>query len=221
VNGAHDMGGAHGFGPVCAEPDEPVFHSDWESRVLAMTLAMGATGEWNLDSSRYARENRPAADYLVKTYYEIWLAGLEALLMERGLVTPDELAAGRSLTPNPTSVERTLAADDVVPALRKGTPTNREPSRPALFAPGVRVRARNIHPHTHTRLPRYVRGHVGTVQMVHGCHVYPDAHAHGLGEDPQWLYTVSFDARELWGAGGDPTSTVSVDAFEPYLEPAP
>lgn len=221
MNGAHDMGGAHGFGPVCAEPDEPVFHSEWERRVLALTLAMGATGEWNLDETRFARENRPAPEYLAMSYYQIWLAGLEALLFQRGLVTPGEVAAGRSLSPSPAPVKRTLAAADVVPALRAGNPTNRQPSRPARFAPGVRVRTINIHPHTHTRLPRYARGRVGTVETVHGCHVYPDAHAHGLGEDPQWLYTVCFDARELWGADGDPASTVSVDAFEPYLEPVP
>jgi nitrile hydratase len=220
VNGAHDMGGAHGFGPVCPEPDEPVFHGEWERRVLALTLAMGATGEWNLDTTRFARENRPPAQYLGMSYYEIWLAGLEALLSQRGLVTPDEMAAGRSLA-RTAPVKRTLAAADVVPALRKGSPTNRDPSRPARFGPGILVRAKNIHPSTHTRLPRYVRGRVGTVQLVHGCHVFPDAHAHGLGEDPQWLYTVSFDARELWGPDADPTSSVSVDAFEPYLEPAP
>lgn len=221
MNGAHDMGGSHGFGPVCAEPDEPVFHGEWEGRILALTLAMGATGEWNIDAMRFARENRPAADYLGMSYYQIWLAGLEALLSQRGLVTLDEMAAGRSLTTNPVPIKRTLAAADVAATLGKGSPTNREPSRPARFVPGIRVRARNIHPHTHTRLPRYVRGHVGTVQLVHGCHVFPDANARGLGEDPQWLYTVSFDARELWGPDADPTSTVSVDAFEPYLEPAP
>jgi nitrile hydratase len=182
---------------------------------------MGAISEWNIDAMRFARENRSAADYLGMSYYQIWLAGLETLLSQRGLVTPDEMAAGRSLTTRPVPVARTLAAADVVPTLRKGSPTNREPSRPAQFAPGIRVRARNIHPQTHTRLPRYVRGRVGTVKLVHGCHVFPDANAHGLGEDPQWLYTVSFDARELWGPDADPSSTVSVDAFEPYLEPAP
>jgi nitrile hydratase subunit beta len=219
VNGAHDMGGAHGFGPVEPEPDEPVFHADWERRAFAITLAMGATGEWNLDASRSARESRPPGDYLARSYFEIWLGGLERLTAERGLVTPEEVAAGRSLEPA-RPLERTLAAEDVEPMLRRGGPTDREPPREARFAVGDRVRARNIHPPGHTRLPRYVRGRIGTVVLSHGCHVFPDAHAHGGGEDPQWLYTVCFDGRELWGPDADPTVSVSVDAFEPYLEPA-
>jgi nitrile hydratase len=221
MNGAQDMGGAHGFGAVRPEgPQEPAFHDEWERRAFALTVAMGGTGQWNLDESRFARESLPPADYLSKTYYEIWLAGLERLVTERGLVSPEEVEAGRTLAP-PRPVARTLAAADVAPAMRRGGPTNREPARPARFAAGDRVGARNIHPPTHTRLPRYVRGHVGTVELVHGCHVFPDAHAHRGGEDPQWLYTVRFDARELWGPDADPTVAVSVDAFEPYLEPRP
>jgi nitrile hydratase subunit beta len=219
VNGAHDMGGAHGFGPVEPEPDEPAFHADWERRAFALTLAMGATGEWNLDASRFARENRPPGEYLDMTYYEIWLAGLERLVCDRGLVSERELEAGRPLGP-PRPVARTLAGADVAAVLSRGGSTTREAPRPARFAGGDRVRARNLHPLSHTRLPRYVRGHVGTVVAVHGAHVFPDVHAQGGGEDPQWLYTVRFDARELWGEAADPTAAVSVDAFEPYLEPA-
>ena len=219
MNGAHDMGGAHGFGPVEPERDEPAFHADWERRAFAITMAMGATGEWNLDEARHARENRPPADYLTRTYYEVWLGGLEKLLAERGLVSAEEEAAGRALEPA-RPVARTLAAADVAPTLGRGGPTNREPPRPVRFAAGDSVRARTMHPAGHTRLPRYVRGHVGTVARVHGCHVFPDAHAHGGGEDPQWLYTVRFAARDLWGADADPAAAVSVDAFEPYLEPA-
>ena len=219
MNGAHDMGGAHGFGPVEPEPDEPVFHADWERRAFALTVAMGATGEWNLDQSRFAREDRPPADYLGRTYYEIWLGGLERQLADRGLVTPDEVEVARALTPA-RPVKRTLAAADVAKTLGRGGPTRRDPPRDARFAIGDRVRARNIHPEGHTRLPRYVRGRVGTVELVHGCHVFPDAAARGEGEDPQWLYTVRFDGRELFGPGADPTCSVSTDAFEPYLEPA-
>jgi nitrile hydratase subunit beta len=218
VNGPHDMGGMHGFGPVAAEPDEPVFHADWERRAFALTLAMGFTGEWNIDASRFARESIAPPRYLASTYYEIWLAGLEALLADRELVAAGEVEAGRALEPA-RPVRRTLAVADVADTLGRGGPTNREPPRPARFAAGDRVRVRNLHPPTHTRLPRYVRGHAGTVVLVHGCHVFPDVHAHGGGEDPQWLYTVRFDARELWGEHADPAAAVSVDAFEPYLEP--
>jgi len=208
VNGVHDMGGMHGFGPVTPEPDEPVFHAEWEGRVLAMDQAMRATGEWGVDAARFAREREPPAKYMAESYYERWLGGLERLLLERGLVSEEELTAGRSLTPG-RALRGNVAAG-----------SRREPSRPARFAVGDRVRARNIHPSGHTRLPRYVRGHVGTVTRLHGCHVFPDASAHGLGDDPQWLYVVGFDATELWGADAQSGSTVSVDAFEPYLEPA-
>jgi nitrile hydratase subunit beta len=219
VNGVHDMGGMHGFGPVVPEPDEPVFHADWERRTFALTLAMGATGTWNLDGSRFARERVPPARYLASSYYEIWLAALERQVAEHGLVSAAELQAGRSLQAA-APVARTLAAADVPATLGRGGPTVRDAPHPARFAPGDRVRARTIHPESHTRLPRYVRGRVGTVEHVRGCHVYPDTHAHGLGEQPQWLYTVGFDGRELWGEQADPTVRVSTDAFEPYLEPA-
>ncbi len=208
MNGVHDMGGMHGFGPVTPEPDEPVFHAEWESRVLAMDQAMRATGEWGVDATRFAREREPPARYLAESYYEKWLGGLERLVVECGLVSHEELIAGRSLTPG-----RPLSGNVIAGS-------RREPSHPARFAVGDRVRARNIHPPGHTRLPRYVRGHVGTVTRLHGCHVFPDASAHGHGDDPQWLYVVVFDAAELWGADAQPGSTVSVDAFEPYLEPA-
>jgi nitrile hydratase len=219
MNGAHDMGGVHGFGRVEPEPDEPVFHAPWEQRAFAITVAMGATGEWNIDLSRFARENRSPADYLSKSYYELWLAGLEQLLAERRLVSAEELAAGRALD-KPRSVKRILAADEVDRVLSRGTGVAREPNAPARFKPGDRVRARNVHPSEHTRLPRYVRGHLGTIDRVHGCHVFPDSNASGAGENPQWLYAVRFDGRELWGADGDPKLKVSVDAWESYLDPA-
>ena len=218
MNGAHDMGGMHGFGRVEPDPEGQIFHADWERRVFALTVAMGATGEFNLDASRSAREDLPPGEYLAKTYYEIWQAGLERLIADRGLVTPEEIEAGRSLNP-PRPLQRTLAAADVERMIATGGPAEREPKRSARFQVGDQVRARNINPRTHTRLPRYVRGHTGTVVRVHGCHVFPDVHAHGGGEDPHWLYTVRFEARELWGADADPTVAVSVDAWEPYLEP--
>jgi nitrile hydratase subunit beta len=200
VNGAHDMGGAHGFGPVVAEVDEPWFHAEWERRVFAMVIALGAGGQWNIDASRFARENRPPAEYLGMTYFEIWMAGLERLLAERGY---------------PSKV---LAAEDVEATLARGGPASRPSDREARFAVGDRVRTRNTHPHTHTRLPRYARDKVGTVELVHGTHVFPDSNARFAGEAPQWLYTVRFTALELWGR--DERDTMSIDAFEPYLEPA-
>jgi nitrile hydratase subunit beta len=219
MDGAHDMGGAPWSGPVAPEPDEPVFHAEWERRAFALTLAMGMPGGWNIDMSRFAREDRPPEDYLSKSYYQIWLAGLERLMQERHLVEADEIAAGRSLHPA-KPVRRTLSPDGVAAMLHRGGPTEREPTRPARFAVGDAIRAKTIHPPTHTRLPRYVRGRLGVVEAVRGCHVFPDSNANGSGEDPQWLYTVAFNGAELWGKEGDPALSVSVDAFEPYLDPA-
>ncbi len=217
MDGAHDMGGVAGYGPVVPEPDEPVFHAEWERRALAITLAMGMPGGWNIDMSRFAREDRPPEDYLGMSYYQIWLAGLERLMLERGLIASDELDAGKPLHPA-KPVAKILTPDDVALVLHRGGPTERDATSPALFTVGDRVRAKTIHPPTHTRLPLYVRGHVGTIERVLGCHVFPDSNATGAGENPQWLYTVRFDGRELWGDGSDANLMVSVDAWEPYLE---
>jgi nitrile hydratase len=219
MNGGQDLGGTHGHGPVKPEPNEPVFHGEWERRAFALTVAMARPGGWNIDMSRFARENRPPADYLSKTYYEIWLAGLETLMIERGLVTREEIEAGKVLAPAKPGV-KPVPPQDITPAIRRGGPTSRPASAPALFNIGDVVRMKDIHPVTHTRLPQYVRGRIGTIELNHGCHVFADANSLGKGEDPHWLYTVRFDGRELWGKDGDPTLTVSVDAWEPYLERA-
>ena len=224
MNGVHDMGGMHGFGAVQPQaPGDPLFHAPWERRALGLTLAMGATGQWNIDQSRSARESLPPATYVASSYYRIWLLGMEQLMLQRGLVQADELASGRLLHPA-VPVTRVLRPEAVAAALARGTPTAREPTTPARFALGQRVRARNDHPPGHTRLPRYVRGHVGTVVLVHGAHVFADRHAasppgHAFEEAPAWLYTVVFDGHVLWGDDAEPGTSVSVDAWEPYLEP--
>ena len=212
-----DLGGQAGHGAVVSETDDEVFHAGWEARALAVTLAMGATGMWNLDVSRATRETLPG--YAQLSYYEIWIAGLEKLLAERGLALPDELAAGRMLHP-PVPVARVLRASDVAAALAKGSPTERSSAAAARFKPGDRVRTHSQRVAHHTRLPGYVHGREGTVERVHGPHVFADTHAHGLGEQPQWLYTVAFDGTELWGAEATPGLQVSIDAWEPYLEAA-
>lgn len=219
MNGAHDMGGVDGFGKVIPESNEPVFHGDWERRVLALTLAMARPGGWNIDASRFAREDCSPADYLSKSYYQVWLAGLERLIIERDLVSREEIDSGRVLHPPKPNVS-ILAPEEVAGVLRRGGPTERETTSAPLFAVGARVRTKNIHPKGHTRLPRYVRGHVGVVELVHGSHVFPDSNARGAGENPQWLYTVRFTGRELWGDRADPATAISVDAWESYLERA-
>jgi len=212
-----DLGGHPGHGHVQPEPEGELFHSDWEPRALALTLAMGATGSWNIDTSRSARETLP--DYAALSYYEIWLAALQKLMAERGLVTNKEAAAGRLLQP-PRPVVRVLKAQDVATALAQGSPTRRAAPAPARFCIGQQVRTRDHRVSHHTRLPGYARGKLGTIEQVHGAHIFADAHAQGLGEHPQWLYTVVFRGTELWGTDGDPGLKVSVDAWEPYLEAA-
>ena len=219
MNGVHDMGGMDGFGKVEPEPNEPVFHAPWEGRVMAMNRAMGATGTWNIDVGRYSREMLPAHVYLASSYYQKWYLGLAQMLVERGLVDADEIAAGHALRPGKPLKRGNFTVAEVPRVMTRGS-FSRPAQAAARFKPGDRVRAKNIHPTTHTRLPRYVRGHVGTVERLHGTHVFPDSVTTGRGDDPQWLYTVRFDGRELWGADADPTVTVSIDAFEPYLDPA-
>ena len=212
-----DLGGGAGFGVVTPAPEGELFHAPWEARALALTLAMGATGSWNIDASRAARETLP--NYAELGYYEIWLGALEKLLAERDLVSADELAAGHAQRA-PAPVARVLASNQVAAVLARGSPTERSAAAPARFAVGQRVRTQAVPMAHHTRLPGYCRGKTGTIERVLGAHVFADAHARGLGEDPHWLYTVVFDATELWGAGADPGHRVSFDAWEPYLESA-
>ncbi|MFM9972653.1 MAG: nitrile hydratase subunit beta [Burkholderiales bacterium] len=216
MDGIHDMGGMDGFGKVMPEENEPVFHAPWEARVYAMQRAMGFAGAWVIDQSRYAGEQLAPATYLSASYYDRWAMAIERNVLNRGLVGADELAAGRAMRPG-EPLARKLTAEIVNRGLTRGG-FSRPATAPAQFSVGERVRARNIHPRTHTRLPRYVRGHVGVIERVHGCYVYPDTVAIEAGENPQWLYVVRFDGSELWGPHADPTVKVSVDAFEPYLE---
>ncbi|MEO1106083.1 MAG: nitrile hydratase subunit beta [Pseudomonadota bacterium] len=206
MNGPQDLGGQHGFGPVVPDADDDPFHAPWERGAFALTVLMGTTGLWSLDRSRYMRESLPPARYYGLTYYGIWFAALERLLAD---VDVDGSA------PPP---KRVLKASDVRPAMARGTPTERDGPAPA-FKVGDRVRVKPMNPITHTRAPRYVRGHVGEVVRVHGVHVLPDTSAHREGERPAGLYNVAFAATDLWGP--DTTAAdVHADLFEPYLEPA-
>jgi nitrile hydratase subunit beta len=217
MNGVHDMGGMDGFGKVEPEPNEPTFHETWEGRVLAMVRAMGAAGAFNIDTSRFYRESLPPHVYLASSYYRKWLLGLEDNLVDKGFVTPSELEEGHAKDPAKPLKRGKFGMNDVERVMVRGK-FERTPQAAAKFKPGDRVRAKNIHPTTHTRLPRYTRGHVGVVERVLGCQVFPDSAAMELGENQQWLYNVVFEGTELWGPDADPTTKVSIDAFEPYLE---
>lgn len=221
---AHDMGGRYGDGPVVPEPQGTVpFAKDWHRGALALTLAAGALGHWSIDRSRHRRERLSPEDYVRFTYYEIWLAALADLLHDAGLVTREELAAGKAdpAPPHP----KIFRAEAVAAALARGTPYTRESAIAPAFAVGDRVRtalpARNrTVPGGHTRLPAYAAGHVGRVVLSHGAHVFPDTNAHGIGECPEPLYTVAFDAADLWGAAERAGDEVTLDLWQSYLEPA-
>ncbi|MEJ3656348.1 nitrile hydratase subunit beta [Actinomycetes bacterium KLBMP 9759] len=217
MNGAADLGGMMGFGPVVPEPEDERFHADWERKAFALTLAAARPGRWNIDQSRHARETLHPAVYLTSSYYAIWVQGLERLLVASGLVSAEEIAQRRARGPG--EPVRVLSAAEVPAVLAAGSRADRPQQRPAAFAVGEAVRTVVRNPVGHTRLPRYARGKAGVVERVHGVHVLPDAHAHGLGEQPEWLYTVRFDGRELWGADAAADLTVTVDAWESYLEP--
>jgi nitrile hydratase subunit beta len=218
MNGPHDLGGQMGFGPVSPEKDEPYFHAEWEKRALGLTLSCGAFGAWTIDESRHARENIPPAAYLSASYYEIWMRALEVLLDRHGFATAAEIDVGHKQTAGAVP-KRVLKADMVANVLARGGACDRPVERAARFVVGEKVRTKNFNPQTHTRLPRYARAKYGVVEAVQGSFVFPDDNAHGKGENPQWVYTVVFDGREIWGEGADPSLTVSIDAWESYLEP--
>jgi len=219
MNGVHDMGGMHGLGPIAPDPDEPTFHEAWEARALALTLAAGAWGRWTLDASRHQRELIPGPDYLRMSYYEKWITGLEALMVGTQLVTPEELAAGRP-APGVAKADPPIKAERAAAAMARGGPTDRAVNAPPRFAPGDKVRTRNLNPTGHTRLPRYARTKLAVITPAHGGHVFPDANAHGQGEAPQHLYQVRFEAAELWGPDGGGRSAVYLDLWDSYLDPA-
>lgn len=219
MNGVHDMGGMEGLGKIEPEAGEPVFHHRWEARIMALTLAAGAWKKWNIDQSRHARELIPAAEYLRSSYYEKWLIAVGEQMVQTGLVTREELQSGKA---DPAAAKATppLAAEQVAATLARGAPTLREVAEEPAFSTGQAVRARNINPHGHTRLPRYARGRRGVIHHHHGAHVFPDAHANDQGEQPHHLYSVRFEARELWGQQATGRDGVYIDLWEPYLEPA-
>jgi nitrile hydratase beta subunit len=223
MNGAHDLGGMHGFGPVEIEPNEPVFHSEWERRAFALNLAAGFLGKWNIDQSRFAREQMPPAEYLATSYYEHWLFGLQKLLNDMELVSHAERAA-REKDPAapaaPVAGARVLTARDVEKALRTSRTSKADENVTPRYKVDDRVVTKNINPLGHTRLPRYARGKRGVVTLDHGVWVFPDTAGNGLGRSPQHCYSVRFEARELWGDAATSRDAIYLDLWDDHLEPA-
>jgi nitrile hydratase len=212
------MGGMHGMGPIRREENEPAFHEAWEGRVFALTMAVEAYGKSTLDASRHRIEWIEASEYLRMSYYEKWLEGLLVLLQETGQVTAAEIRSGMAAPGSSKSVP-VLRADQVASFVASGAPASRESAVTPRFGIGQKVRARNMNPVTHTRLPRYARGKTGTVTRDHGAFVFPDSNAHLLGERPQHVYSVCFTARELWGEGAKQEGSVYIDLWDDYLDP--
>ena len=218
MNGVHDMGGMHGMGPIEIEKDEPVFHSVWEARVYALHRAMGAWRKWNIDTGRHEIELIPPADYLRMSYYEKWFARFVSLLVKTGVVTRAEIESGK---PAPGSAKLIPAlTPERVPAvaLSRAIRSSHDSAIRPRFKVGQRVRARNMNPAGHTRLPRYARGKVGKIDRDHGVYIFPDTNAHGLGEKRQHVYSVKFAARELWGDQASLRDSVYIDLWDDYLE---
>jgi nitrile hydratase subunit beta len=218
MNGVHDMGGMHDMGPIEYEKDEPVFHAAWEARLFALRRAMGAWRKWNIDAARYQVELVPPAAYLELSYYARQFVAFLEMLPKSGLVSKAEI---ENAIPDPTQPKATpaLTAEKAAQLVARGVPTSREVPVTARFEVGQQVRARNMHPAGHTRLPRYARGKVGTIDRDHGVFVFPDTNAHFLGEKPQHVYSVRFSARELWGEQAVPHDFVYLDLWDDYLEP--
>ena len=220
MNGVHDMGGMHGMGPIRHETDEPPFHQPWEGRVYALARVLRTrSGLWNLDAFRRGQEVLPPADYLRMSYYERWLAWMLTTVVAAGDVTQAEFESGRPEAGSPRRAAL-LAPDGVAAMAGRRASARRDAAVTPRFKPGQRVRARNIHPPGHTRLPRYVRGKVGVIAVDRGVFLFPDTNAHLLGEKPQHLYSVRFGARDIWGEQASPRDSIRVDMFDDYLESA-
>lgn len=212
MNGLHDMGGMHGFGAVPVEADAPVFHAGWEARVFGIVQNLGGG---NIDAGRHSLERLDPIAYLRHGYFGRWLAAMERSLIEFGILAPGDIEARIAARGRRPRRRRAVQSVDWRPTSRR---YDRPVSAPPAFASGQPVRTRNHQPAGHTRLPAYARCHTGIIVRVHPAMVYPDDHAHGRGENPQYLYTVRFDARELWGDAAEAGTCVHLDLFEPYLE---
>jgi nitrile hydratase subunit beta len=218
LDGIHDMGGTQGWGSVTIPADEPVFAEPWEAKAFAFgAMSAGLSGQ-NLNAMRHAIDRQHPYDYLVDGYYGRWLGCVETMLVDSGVLAPGAVVArARALRGEAVSEppDPTLRKPDYQPTAGGSL---REVDTAPRFAVGDRVRARSRAAAGHTRLPRYTRGHVGTVSAVHPAQVLPDTHAHFVAENAQHVYAVDFEATELWGDGAE-SFTLTLDLYDDYLDP--
>lgn len=225
MNGVHDLGGMHGFGAIEREADEPVFHEAWEGRVYGIVTTIREEHDaYAPYGSRHYIENIPPARYLAASYYEKWMLALEAALLHSGLLAADELdARARYYSDNPNAAVPRRDDPALAERVRRRIYSAQRPADPPRAAPrfgvGDAVRARNINPRGHTRLPRYVRGKRGVVERIYGAQAFQDDPPNA-DATPQPVYSVRFEARELWGDAAEPNQSLYIDMWESYLEPA-
>ena len=221
----HDMGGRFGDGMIVPEiEDDPVFHEKWHGRALAITLAAGALGKWNIDISRHGRECLSPVDYASMSYYEKWMAGLAGLLVDTNILSCEELEKGRAIGSSNLTAKR-MDADKVAGVLASGGPADRPSDVPVFYNVGETVRTRKINGNRHvngghTRLPTYAVGAVGRIVMIHGAYILPDSSAHRLGDAAEPLYAVAFSASDLWANPEHPKDEVVLDLWQSYLSGA-
>jgi nitrile hydratase beta subunit len=220
MNGIHDLGGMHGFGPVVQENNEPVFHAEWERRIFGALIVAAFNGLSVFDENRRAGEQMTPLEYLTSSYYGRWLHMIETMAVEKGIATRRELALGRSDPGGKTWPRDGIKREQAWTLFIGGGSARAQASEGPRFAVGDSVVSKNINPIGHTRLPRYARGKRGVINLRHGSFVYPDTRAHGRGDCPQHLYNVRFTARELWGAQASDRDAVYLDLWDSYLEPS-
>ncbi len=228
MNGPHDLGGKHGLGPINPETEEPVFHHPWEGRMYGLVVAAMTGGVLIVDEQRHAVERMPYSEYYGSSYYERWLFALEKLFDEKGIIPREELErkvaeqkSAECEAHYPAPAKPSALATKVMRVLREGASNNLETGQAPEFQPGDKVITKNLHPKTHLRLPSYAKSKVGVVERHYGAFGHPGARAHGRGNEPAHLYSVRFEAGELWGPDAeDPRDFVYLDLFESYLKPA-
>ena len=221
MNSIHDIGGMDNIGPVPIEKDEPVFHGDWERKVYAMTLATMGAGIFVTDEVRYMTETIPPKDYLSFKYYEKWLYSLEQMMLHKNVITQQELESGAVSEPDLAAGIEAASLERMQYGMKNRMPVFVDTDSPPRFKTGDAIIARNINPLHHTRLPRYIRGRRGVVEMDHGIFLLPDTNAHGGPDKPQHVYSVRFSARELWGTDAPARDSLYIDLFDDYMDHVP
>lgn len=219
MDGIHDLGGMDNFGPIETEENEPVFHADWERAIFSNVVALLGAGYFKVDEVRRATEEIPPVKYIQSQYYEKWLDSTLALLYEKNVVTPDEIEQGRSLSATGFTLPP-LPKEGAEFVLNNPVPANVDVDVKANFNVGDAIVSKNMHPHHHTRIPRYVRGKRGVVEKDYGVFLLPDTNGHSGPDKPQHVYSVRFMARELWGDDASPKDSLYIDLFDDYMEHA-